>query len=237
MSKKIRIIGDIHGNKYDYELISSLSLNPDISGSIQLGDFGIGLGGGDYWHESINSFMLKNKARMIRGNHDHPARCKSEMVGYISDGTVEGDVMYIGGAWSIDNPVAPPGWYRRTPGLDWWDDEECSDAEFEQFFETYKTVKPRVMITHDGPRKVTYEMFWGSGFITGPVYPNRTSEWFDRFIDAHRPEFHFFGHWHRSMAYKHGNTTFVCLGELDTIDVDLSNSEQMHEAIYEKFKT
>jgi hypothetical protein len=58
------------------------------------------------------------------GNHDNPYMCKQDMVGYISDGTVEGDVMYIGGAWSIDNPVAPPGWYRRTAGFDWWFDEE-----------------------------------------------------------------------------------------------------------------
>ena len=39
------------------------------------------------------------------------------------------------------------------------------------------------------------------------------------------------------MAYKKGNTTFVCLEELDTIDVDLSDSDQMHRAIKEKFET
>jgi hypothetical protein len=37
------------------------------------------------------------------------------------------------------------------------------------------------------------------------------------------------------MAYKKGNTIFVCLEELDTIDVDLSDSNQMREAVLEKF--
>lgn len=213
-----RIIGDIHGMVNDYKVYSI----GDFAGpTVQIGDFGIGLGGGDYWHESINDFHADGTHRFIRGNHDNPAMCKQEMVGYIPDGTVEGDVMFIGGAWSIDNPVAPPGWYRRTPGLDWWDDEECTDEQFEQFYETYKSIKPRVMITHDCPACVSYEMFWGSGFIKGPVYPNRTSAWFDRFIDAHQPDLWFLGHWHTTMTYQYGRTQFQCIGELDYVDVEL----------------
>jgi hypothetical protein len=64
-------------------------------------------------------------------------------------------------------------------------------------------------------------MFWGSGFIRGPVYPNRTSEWFNRFIDAHQPEQWFLGHWHKTMSYRYGDTQFQCIGELDFVDVDL----------------
>jgi len=139
----------------------------------------------------------------------------------IPDGTVENDVMFIGGAWSIDNPDAPPGWYKRTKDYDWWADEECSDEEFEQMFETYKRVKPRVMITHDFPAKVSYQMFWESGILRGPVYPNRTSTWFDKFFDAHQPEEWYAGHWHQTMQYKHGNTKFMCIGILDYVDVEL----------------
>ncbi len=229
-----RLIGDIHGMVNDYK---ACAVNDFEGPTIQVGDFGIGMGQSDYWHENVNSFHADGTHRFIRGNHDNPTVCKQDMTGYIADGTVEGDVMFIGGAWSIDNPVAPPGWYRRTAGVDWWFDEECSDEEFEKMLEKYLEVKPRVMITHDCPAKVSYDMFWRSGFLTGPVYPDRTGQWLNTFFEAHRPEFHFFGHWHHTMAYTHGNTTFVCLGELDTIDVDLSNSEQMHEAIYEKFKT
>lgn len=212
-----RLIGDIHGKVNDCK---TYAIDKFEGPTIQIGDFGIGFGQGDYWLNSVSEFHKLGGHRFIRGNHDNPALCKT-MPSYIADGTVENDVMYIGGAWSIDNPNAPPGWYQRTENYDWWADEECSDEQFEQMLEVYKTVKPRVMITHDCPAKVSYPMFWGSGFIKGPVYPNRTSAWFDMFIDAHEPEEWYFGHWHKTMAHKHGRTMFQCIGELDFMDVEL----------------
>lgn len=203
--------------------------------TVQIGDFGIGFGQSDYWHESVNEFQINGNHRFIRGNHDNPYVCKQEMSMCIPDGTIEGDVMYIGGAWSIDNPVAPPGWHRRTAEIDWWFDEECSDAEFEKMFEDYKTVKPRVMITHDAPSRASYDMFWPTGIQRGPVYPNRTANWFDRFHEAHKPEFWFFGHWHCTMRLLKEKTMFVCIDELDWIDVDLSDSEQIYDALEKKF--
>ena len=227
-----RLIGDIHGEVNDYK---TYAIDRFEGPTIQVGDFGVGFGQSDYWHESINDYHTAGGHRFIRGNHDNPAQCR-EMQGWIPDGTVEGDVMFIGGAWSIDNPVAPPGWYRRTPGVDWWDDEECSQEQLEQFIETYANVKPRVMITHDCPNFISREMFFNSGKLKGPEYPNRTSAAFTRMLHIHQPDFHFFGHWHFTRAYKYRNTTFVCLGILDYIDVDLSDNEQMSQAIYEKFK-
>lgn len=217
MGTVTRLIGDIHGMVNDYK---AYSIGNFEGPTIQIGDFGIGFGQSDYWYESINDFHSKNGHRFIRGNHDNPALCKT-MSGYIPDGLVENDVMFIGGAWSIDNPNAPPGWYKRTKDVDWWEDEECSDKQFRHFLEIYATIKPRVMITHDCPGKVSYPMFWGSGFLKGPVYPNRTSAWFDKFIDVHEPEEWYFGHWHKTMSYKHGRTMFQCLGELDYMDVEL----------------
>ncbi len=114
-----RLIGDIHGLVNDYKVYAI----GDFAGpTIQLGDFGIGFGQSDYWHESINDYHTVGKHRFIRGNHDNPEQCM-QMSGCINDGNIEDDVMFIGGAWSIDNPVAPPGWYRRTAGVDWWFDE------------------------------------------------------------------------------------------------------------------
>jgi hypothetical protein len=212
-----RLIGDIHGLVNDYK---AYSIDNFEGPTIQIGDFGIGFGQSDYWHESIDAYHMAGGHRFIRGNHDNPFVCRT-MKSWIPDGTIENDVMFIGGAWSIDNPVAPPGWYRRTAGYDWWPEEENSDEEFERMYEEYKRVKPRVMITHDCPARISYEMFWGSGFLKGPAYPNRTGEWFDRFFEAHQPEEWYFGHWHNTMTYKSGNTTFMCLGELDFVDVEL----------------
>lgn len=214
---KTKLIGDIHGMAWDYKLYSIGDFNGP---TIQVGDFGIGMGQSDYWHESINDFHSSGKHRFIRGNHDNPHICK-KMTGWIPDGTVENDVMFIGGAWSIDNPKAPPGWYRRSEGYDWWPEEECSDEEFERMFDIYKTVRPRVMITHDCPASISYLMFWGHGLVTGDVYENRTSKWFDKFFSAHQPNEWYFGHWHHTLAYQSGKTRFQCIGELDTIEVDL----------------
>lgn len=213
-----RLIGDIHGDFYSYQA----HCIADWQGpTIQVGDFGIGFGQGDYWHEKINAFHADGTHRFIRGNHDNPTVCREQMVGCINDGNIEDDIMFIGGAWSIDNPVAPPGWYRRTAGVDWWFDEECSEERFEQMFELYDFYRPRVMITHDCPASISYKMFWGSGFLTGPTYPNRTSTWFDRFLEAHQPEEWYFGHWHKTMAFKYGRTMFQCIGELDYVDVEI----------------
>lgn len=217
---QLRIIGDVHG--YRYELQQLLHCSAD--GIIQLGDLGVGFGQSDYWHESVDDELCAHRARFIRGNHDNPATCRG-MASWIADGHVErlGDhsIMYIGGAWSIDNPDAPPGWRRRSEGSDWWADEECSDQQFEDMYAHYCAVRPDVLITHDCPSCIAKHMFWGSGLIKGPQYYSRTADWLDRFFQAHQPQQWFFGHWHRSMSVVYGETQFHCVGELDCYDTIL----------------
>lgn len=210
---KTRIIGDIHGMVNDYK---SFSIGDFDGPTIQLGDFGIGFGQSDYWHESLNDFHANGKHRFIRGNHDNPDVCKT-MTGWIRDGTIENDVMFIGGAWSID-------WAYRREGIDWWRDEELSSEEFYRLIEIYAAMKPRVMITHDGPSKATNEMFIQTGLARmsgGKHIKTRTGEALQAMFEIHQPELHFFGHWHHTMQVKIGKTWFHCLGELDYTDVDL----------------
>ncbi len=212
-----RLIGDIHGQISEYLVYG---IDKFEGPTIQIGDFGIGFGQSDYWHERINKLHTDEPHRFIRGNHDNPAKCK-EMVGWIKDGTVENDVMFIGGAWSIDNPDAPPGWYKRTKDIDWWDDEECSDEQFDIFLDTYLSVKPRVMITHDCPHNIAGHMFWDTGLLKGPRYSTRTGDFLQKLFELHQPENWYFGHWHYTMQYKHSNTNFHCLGIYDYVDVEL----------------
>jgi len=223
-----RLVGDIHGNFNEYKYYELGVGRPrhvideaPPSRSIQIGDFGIGFGQSDYWVEQVNELHSTGEHRFIRGNHDNPSMCKKDMTGYIKDGTVEKDVMFIGGAWSIDNPNAPPGWYRRTVGVDWWEDEQCSLEEFERFIDIYSTIKPRVMITHDCPHNIAGEMFWNSGFIKGQRYNSITADAFQTMFEIHQPDEWYFGHWHKTMSYKSGRTMFQCIGELEHIDVEL----------------
>lgn len=216
----IRLIGDIHGNTNEYKMLLQNCQFP----SIQLGDFGIGFQQGDYWHQSIENYLATNGHRFIRGNHDNPSMCKN-MQGYIADGTLDNKTMFIGGAWSIDNPIAPPGWYRRTAGYDWWFDEECSEEEFDTFLAIYKKNKPEVMITHDCPHNISKQLFFNSGLLKGIHYPTRTGMFFQELFDIHQPKFWFFGHYHHTLECKIGNTNFHCLGELDYVDFNLTTLE------------
>jgi len=213
----MRLIGDIHGHYLQYQHIATSYDGP----TVQIGDFGLGFPGREARDETIMRWMADNpQHRFIRGNHDNPDVCQTAP-GWIKDGRIEGDIMFLGGAWSIDNPQAPPGWYRRTPEYDWWAKEECSDEQFEVMLDVYKQAKPRILITHDCPASISYEMFWTSGVLKGPVYRNRTSEWLQRFYEAHQPELWVFGHWHYTRTLQHSHTRFMCLGELEYFDLEV----------------
>jgi predicted phosphodiesterase len=217
--KPIRIIGDVHGSKYQYESIANLFTNANISGSIQVGDMGVGFSQSDHWHESLNTFMTDNNARMIRGNHDNPDMCRGQMVNCIADGFVENNVMYVGGAWSIDRDY-------RTPGVNWWAAEELSAEQMDQVFGTYCVAKPDVMITHDCPTLAAYHMFVRSGLRTyggSTLYLTRTGELFQRMFEVHQPKFWFHGHWHHTVERDIDGTHFHCLGEFDWVDFDFAN--------------
>lgn len=206
-----RIIGDIHAQIGDYH---DFSLSKVEGPSIQVGDFGIGFAG-SYWHDRVVKWQSDNpQHRFIRGNHDNPAKCK-DMPGYIPDGRIENNVMYIGGAYSIDYKL-------RVPEVNWWVGEECSDEEFDYFIDIAKIAQPDVIISHDAPIHVTDSMFIKSGLAIGGYnaksIPNRTNMRLQELFEAYQPKFWFFGHWHKTMQYKYGNTMFHCLGIHEYVD-------------------
>ncbi|AGR47928.1 metallophosphoesterase [Sinorhizobium phage phiM7] len=197
---KIRLIGDLHGDMNAY-----LNIISDCDRSIQVGDFGIGF---------IRSLPVvdPNKHEFIRGNHDDPSACKRQAA-YIPDGTIRNDVMFVGGAYSID-------WAYRTPGLSWWDDEECSPEQLESFIEKYIEAKPRVMITHETPDCVADVMCSDMNWKKYPL-PSRTRDAFDVMFKAHKPKLWVAGHWHLPWQKHVHGTHFVVLNINEYIDVDL----------------
>ena len=108
---KTRMIGDVHGLKYELSLVMT-NLPEDVTHAIQLGDLGVGFGQSDYWHEDLDLMLASANAKWIRGNHDNPSACY-DMKTWVPDGTVENDWMFVGGAWSIDY-----AW--RTRGINLW---------------------------------------------------------------------------------------------------------------------
>lgn len=185
----MRFIGDVHAKFSKYIGL----LNCDQS--IQVGDFGVGFA-------SIPDISINH--RFIRGNHDNPLMC-GDYVNYIKDGTIEDDMFFCGGANSVDK-------HLRKVGIDWWEDEELSITEFMDIISLYENNKPKIMITHDCPKMVSQRM-------VSRVNPSRTGQAFDSMFELHQPDVWIYGHYHMSFDQIINGTRFICLNELEYIDI------------------
>lgn len=214
---KTRFVGDVHGHKYELSLVLN-NIPDDVTSVVQVGDMGVGFGQSDYWHESLEDMLQAVNGRFIRGNHDNPCQCK-EMCTWIQDGRIENDVMFIGGAWSVD-------YQWRTMGVDLWEDEELSYEEFDRLISTYEMIKPRVMVTHDCPLSVSKKLFIDTGkSFSSAQYKTRTGSALEEMFRIHKPELHLFGHWHCDADEVIDGTRFICLDELSYVDVDMETLE------------
>lgn len=208
--KPTRFIGDVHGKYERYKTI----LKGSPPGTIQVGDMGVG-----FLHSSGKPHanppydkMVEHKARFIRGNHDNPSVCKQHSQ-WVRDGHIEDGMMFVGGATSIDKQF-------RAPGYSWWEDEQLSEAEFEEILAFYEKEKPEVMVTHDCPQSLIEPVF-GIHYKT-QLEPGgtRTRLYFERLFNLHRPKLWVFGHWHISRDVMVHGTRFVCLAELEWKDLE-----------------
>jgi predicted phosphodiesterase len=210
---KTRYIGDVHGHVHELQLVLN-NLPEDVTSVVQVGDMGVGFGKGEYWHTSLDEMMVHNNAKFIRGNHDSPDECK-KMESWIPDSTVINDVMYVGGAWSIDH-------HWRTMGINIWEDEELSYTDLNIAIDTFKFARPRVMVTHDCPEEISLELFikTGNSIGGGIQFKTRTASALQTMFKHHQPDLHIFGHWHTDVDEVVNGTRFICLGELSYCDVD-----------------
>lgn len=201
-----KFIGDVHGKFNQYKKL--IRENRD---TIQVGDLGIGFRRwphGEFTQNPPYDEMVAANARFIRGNHDNPSICRNNTQ-WIKDGTVEGDCMFVGGAFSID-------WQYRYNEFSWWEDEQCSEEQFMEFFKLYQETKPRVMVTHDCPHEVIKYIPSSAKFDIPPSY---TGKMLTHFWQTHRPEIWVFGHHHHSLDINLLGTRFVCLDELEMKDL------------------
>lgn len=206
----MRFIGDVHAKDKQYK-----KLVKQCDRSIQVGDFG--MGGDVGWfrqHPLSRSSNNYGNHRFIRGNHDDPARCANQAAKWwIPDGSRTQGMMFVGGACSIDQP-------SRIIGKDWWPDEELTIARLYDIIDDYAKTRPRVMVTHTAPKLVTNEiMTWAAK----KEATSRTEQAFDAMLRLdHTPDLWIFGHWHASRDVVMHGTRFICLNELEYVDIDLS---------------
>jgi len=202
-------IGDVHGKYKQYRKILSENI-----GTIQVGDMGVG-----FFHPMTGEAlanpphfkMLSGGHRFIRGNHDNPAICKTHTQ-WIPDGTIEGEIMFIGGATSIDK-------HSRVLGMTWWPDEQLSAQEMGLMVDIYRNQRPRIMVTHDCPEDIS-DLLLPQG---SPKFFEKslTRQSFQKMWEFHQPDIWIFGHWHTSYDKIINGTRFVCLNELETKEIEV----------------
>jgi Calcineurin-like phosphoesterase len=214
----IRFIGDVHGKYRRYRKIIK-----GCKRSIQLGDMGVGFikhGGirhGSFCANPPFDSMSKGENEFIRGNHDNPSVCKRHKF-FIPDGTVKDNMMFVGGAVSIDRP-----W--RIPYYSWWPDEEPSLTELNQIVDVYSVVKPEIMATHECPRyvaEILLRHMQHRKFDDG----SRCKQAFQSMFEMHKPKLWLFGHYHYSFDEVIEGTRFICLNELEYKDIDIEKCEE-----------
>lgn len=211
-------IGDVHGKFTQYKKLLKQSRD-----SIQVGDMGVGfikkwedLGDGSGRLKLTSppfNHMRDSGATFIRGNHDNPWACKKHPL-YVPDGTVKDNMMFVGGALSIDKD-------QRTLDMDYWDDEELSIPELHRMMDVYAVAKPDVMVSHDCPEQIVPTVAILCNYETKKQFASRTRQAFDAFLDIHIPKIWVFGHWHQPTDIQYKGCRFIGLGELEAREVEV----------------
>lgn len=202
------LVGDVHSLFYDYKRKVQ---NSGVKTSLQLGDFGLGFPNG---LDHVDMSDVEGIHLFIRGNHDNPSVCRVDKC-YAGDyGVLEGSfidgffdkLFFISGAWSIDRE-----W--RIENVSWWSDEQLSYEELSKAIDKYEDVKPEIICAHECPTFVLHRLY-SSNFI-----PSRTSQALEQMINIHKPSYFFFAHHHFSWRKEINGCWYICLDELETLDI------------------
>ncbi len=210
MTTQLRIIGDVHCKNKQY-----LRLLDGMPYTFQVGDMSVH--GFDFL---VKEGVEEDRHRFIGGNHDNYNLIgdSPHCLGDYGVWSVPefGDVFYIRGAWSIDQKM-------RTPGLDWWPEEELTNAECEKALELYKEVCPKFVVSHECPldivQFVTSPQFAYDMGFSGSVIHTNTNRILQRMREFHAPKLHVFGHYHTKLDIIAHDCRYVCLPELGVLDL------------------
>lgn len=244
--KYLYFCGDVHGQMGELaNYTDSIGIKDSII--VTLGDCGFGY----IHHKTLKRGILKfiqqvassnhNLYVFLRGNHDNPLyfhRTK-EVMPYITEfpnvllvddydilRTNQGDVLCIGGAFSIDRCFRKPVPYGedKTDGMNYFEGEEVipMDHERELFVKMFKDTI-RIVATHTAPR-FCYPFMWDAAvyqyvsehpdmerganeereLVTG-IYKTLTRDL------GVKPEYWLYGHFHSHMREKFEDTDFILL--------------------------
>lgn len=222
--KKLVIYGDLHGK---FNLLPHLRRKHSEADEIIIaGDMGVGFPGPstDHLLKYGNQITATPKVRFIRGNHDSPEACTKFVEGgvtWIPDGTLEEGILFLGGGWSIDGPTGLPEFRNyRTPGVNWWEDEELTEAQWERIFNSLEGRYEEVhtVVSHDGPSGVIHRILGAHK----PIFNTTTSNTLE-LLRGRLPSVKMwvFGHYHLNRTFEIGDTMFRCLADDGSSKVEI----------------
>ena len=206
----IKILGDVHGHHSQY-----LNLIQGIDYSVQLGDFGFN-------YECLKS-LDSNKHKVLQGNHDN---YDNKIPNFLGDfGTISLDNLefyFVRGGFSLDKVFRLED-ERRTGYKSYWEEEELSQKQGELALEDYTRTKPDIMLSHECPSSIT-NLICSPGilkyFDLPPWFESNTQILLQKMYEVHQPKVWIHCHYHTHSIRKVGETLFVCLDELDYIDIE-----------------
>ena len=199
----MRIIGDVHGKTDQYK-----QLIANVDHSIQLGDFGFRT----QWERLVD--VNANNHKIIGGNHDDYdfAPTTDHYLGEYGGLNFHGfEFYFVRGAYSVDKNM-------RTAGIDWWYGEQLKIRDFYEMVDGFKNTKPEIVLSHDCPESIL-PYFLSN---TDKIWPSVTNQGLQFLLESHLPKLWIFGHHHKSKAININGTVFLCLGELDYFDYDIT---------------
>ena len=217
------IIGDVHGK---FEVLNDfVKENQSKYDKItQLGDMGIAFPGEkapdvenyDVEAEFIcgnheNYHVLKNIDNPNCWNQNFPVNRDKyidffKTWDYKSRGTVENNILYIGGASSVDK-------HNRIPGRDWWDAENISFKEQVKVLNNIKGEQIDIVFSHCAPLCFDIEEFLSFKRIKDP---NR--RFLAHIFEEVRPKMWFSGHYHQNISLTYKDCEYRCIKPIDTGD-------------------
>lgn len=206
----ITLIGDLHGNLSAYDKIVRIHEH-----TLQVGDFGLS----NAWNKLLYSDIDPDKHKIIGGNHDDwnwltqgkPAHYLGRY-GFTELNTAK--FFFVSGGYSIDQWRRTSG-FLRGDNISWYWNEEASLEEMINCLDSYKYIKPDIVISHDCPVDV-------SNIIGSPTnlmrvgglpanFTSKTQELLQLMFDFHQPDRWFFGHYHKSFNKVINGCKFRCL--------------------------
>lgn len=198
------LLGDTHGDWCKANRAIALAKKLECN-AVSLGD----LGDSRTYEMTMG---CNDNFYLVAGNHEEYPALHRYVPHYLGDfGTLPfaENVFFVRGAYSVD-------WMDRTPGFDWFCEEEIGFAKAEEVLQLYSQLKPEIVLSHDCPYYMAHKLLQGKS-----IKDNHTSRVLTEMFKIHQPKRWYHGHHHRRLEWFYNPTTFYSLGidEVMVIDV------------------